>query len=307
VSLLDPELPWPGLDPFPESGSRIFHGRDREIDRLERLVRDEPLILLCGESGLGKTSLLQAGLFPQLRAVDLLPVLVRLDFSLTARPLTELVRDRIAEELDRAQVDGPRPVDGERLWEYSHRPDGWLWSERQTPLLPVIVLDQFEELFTLGGGLSAAHASDFVDELAEVVLDRVPARDLERLDDFDRARASIKVVLSFREEFLAHVEELLPEFGPMLKARLRLTAFDRSVAERAVFGTGGRLVGPDVAARIVTVVSGGRDTVESSLLSVFCRELNERRRMAPDAVISVALVDSAGVGVDPISWTPYSP
>ena len=137
---------------------------------------------------------------------------------------------------------------------------------------------------------------DFVDELAEVVLDRVPARDVERLDDFDRSRPGVKVVLSFREEFLAHVEELLPEFGPAMQARLRLTAFDQPVAQRSVLGNGGPLVSPEVAPRIVRVVSGGRDTVEPSLLSVFCRELNERRLSDRAATISSGAGDGGGRG-----------
>ena len=213
VTTLDADHPWPGLDAFPESGRKFFHGRDREIERLVRLVSDEPLVLLHGESGLGKTSLLQAGLFPRLRTQGFLPVLVRLDFSVAARALAEQVRNRIGEELERELVDGPRPHPGERLWEYNHRPDGWLWSPHQTPLLPVLVLDQFEEIFTLGGGLTAPGALDFLDEIAEVVLDRVPTRDVERLDDFDRSRPGFRVIVSFREEFLAHVEELLPELG----------------------------------------------------------------------------------------------
>ena len=294
-----PSIRGPDSTRFPSRAKHFFHGRDREIDRLVRLVRDEPLVLLHGESGLGKTSLLQAGLFPRVRTLDLLPVLVRLDFSPAAGSLAQQVRDRIRQELDTTSVEGPRPEAGERLWEYSHRPDGWLWSPRQTPLLPLVVLDQFEELFTLGGGLTSPEVRDFVDELAEVVLDRVPARDVERLEAFDRARPGLKVVLSFREEFLAHVEELLPEFGPTMQARLRLTAFDPALAQRSVLGTGGTLVSPEVALRIVRVVSGGRDTVEPSLLSVFCRELNERRLADRAATISLALVRSAGAAVLP--------
>ena len=42
------------------------------------------------------------------------------------------------------------PSEEESLWEYLHRGDFELWSARNYPLTPVIVLDQFEELFTLG-------------------------------------------------------------------------------------------------------------------------------------------------------------
>ena len=195
-----------GTRRVPESGKTFFHGRDREIDRLVRLVRDEPLVLLHGESGLGKTSLLQAGLFRAYARSTSCPCwcawtsprrparwpsrcAIDLGRSWTQRRWRDRARSRASDS------GGP-----------AHRSDGWLWSPRQTPLLPVVVLDQFEELFTLGGGLTAPEVRDFVDELAEVVLDRVPRRDVERLDAFDRARPGLKVVLSFREEFLAHVE-----------------------------------------------------------------------------------------------------
>jgi hypothetical protein len=60
-----------------------------------------------------------------------------------------------------------------------------------------------------------------------------------------------------------------------------------------VLGSGGPLVRPEVAQTIVRVVSGGRDTVEPSLLSVFCRELNERRLPDHAPTISPAV---AGAG-----------
>ncbi|HYN21762.1 MAG TPA: hypothetical protein VE078_12430, partial [Thermoanaerobaculia bacterium] len=71
---LSPDNPWPGLDPFDETDRAYFHGRTAESGDLLRLVRREPLTVLFGRSGLGKTSLLKAGLFPLLRAEDSLPV-----------------------------------------------------------------------------------------------------------------------------------------------------------------------------------------------------------------------------------------
>ena len=42
------------------------------------------------------------------------------------------------------------PTDDESLWEYLHRKDFELWSAKNQLLTPVIVIDQFEEIFTLG-------------------------------------------------------------------------------------------------------------------------------------------------------------
>ncbi|MBK8245807.1 MAG: hypothetical protein IPK85_00095 [Gemmatimonadetes bacterium] len=78
---IDPERPWPGLLSFPEAAARLFHGRSVEVAELLRLVESEPIAFLYGKSGLSKTSLLQAGLFPQLRERDRLPVYVRLSHA----------------------------------------------------------------------------------------------------------------------------------------------------------------------------------------------------------------------------------
>src|SRR6516165_12378470 len=59
------ENPWLGLASFTEEQSGYFFGRDGEIAELFRLLKRETLTVLFGQSGLGKTSLLQAGLFPQ--------------------------------------------------------------------------------------------------------------------------------------------------------------------------------------------------------------------------------------------------
>ena len=69
---LSRDNPWPGLDPFDETDREYFHGRAAESGELLRLVRREPLTVVFGRSGLGKTSLLKAGLFPLLRGEDCL-------------------------------------------------------------------------------------------------------------------------------------------------------------------------------------------------------------------------------------------
>jgi hypothetical protein len=61
--------PLRGLEPFFESERDVLFGRDRERDELVRLVTSEGFRagLLYGEPGVGKTSLLRAGLIPYLR------------------------------------------------------------------------------------------------------------------------------------------------------------------------------------------------------------------------------------------------
>src|SRR5215472_17140346 len=80
-SSLTAQNPWPGLAAYDEASRDFFNGRDEEADELLRLIRLAPLTVLYGKSGLGKSSLLQAGLFPLLRAARYLPVNVRIDCS----------------------------------------------------------------------------------------------------------------------------------------------------------------------------------------------------------------------------------
>ena len=61
VRAADRERPWMGLHSFPEDSADYFHGRRVEADEMYSLCVRETLALLYGKSGLGKTSLIQAG------------------------------------------------------------------------------------------------------------------------------------------------------------------------------------------------------------------------------------------------------
>ena len=83
---LDDENPWPGLESFQENERSFFFGRDGEAAVLQEYVLDAPVTVLYGRSGLGKTSLLRAGLFPLLREQHFLPVYMRFEVKPGAAP-----------------------------------------------------------------------------------------------------------------------------------------------------------------------------------------------------------------------------
>src|SRR5437868_10252381 len=70
-----------GLRSYSEGQSDIFFGRDNEIDQLTSLVESNTLTIVFGKSGTGKTSLLNAGVFPRLRKNYCLPFRIRLEFQ----------------------------------------------------------------------------------------------------------------------------------------------------------------------------------------------------------------------------------
>jgi hypothetical protein len=70
-----PTSPYRGLEPFDERDAPFFFGRDREIRLIVASLFASPLTLLYGASGVGKSSVLRAGVLPRLRdRADLLPV-----------------------------------------------------------------------------------------------------------------------------------------------------------------------------------------------------------------------------------------
>ena len=108
---------YPGTHPFTdnEADQRVFFGREPEIHESLHQILTTNLLVLFGKSGLGKTSLLHAGLFPRLREHDLLPLTVRLHD--TEQPLLALIGATIADQCQRRAIDYT-PGNPASLWEF---------------------------------------------------------------------------------------------------------------------------------------------------------------------------------------------
>src|SRR4051812_22245463 len=55
---------YPGAKPFSENERHVFYSRSTDTKKLYQLISLEKLVLLYGKSGLGKSSLLNAGVLP---------------------------------------------------------------------------------------------------------------------------------------------------------------------------------------------------------------------------------------------------
>ena len=310
---LDLDNPWPGLDAYQESSHAFFSGRSSEIDELIRRIVDEPITVLFGKSGLGKTSLLKAGVFPGLREKGLLPIFLRLQIRPGAEPPLEQVRLAIFAELRAQGVEHPPARDGETLWEYLHRPGQEFWTRQNRLVRPILVFDQFEEIFTLGRTIPTVIAA-FREDLSDLVENRIPATIARRLEDgtlsdlgLDAHLMPYKVVLSLREDFLADLEEWRVTMPSLRRNRMRLLPMGSQAAMQAVYNDRTRhLVAEPLARTIVGFLSSGppiadgdtlsaRDsaTVEPALLSLFCRGANETRQRDGKPCFDDALIEGA--------------
>lgn len=311
---LDAQHPWPGLAAYEEGAGRFFQGRDDEKAELLRLVQQSPHTALYGKSGLGKSSLLKAGLFPLLREAHFLPVYLRLNLDPGARPPMQQLLDGLLAALEAERADFPAPEPGETIWLYLHRRGLELWSRDNYPLTPVLVIDQFEELFAPRPPGSPG-VEPVMNDLGDLIESRVSATIADdataraRLAGIDTQTLRYRTLLSFREDYLPAIKGWEPRIPSLLRRFLHLQPMGRKQAIAAVAEPGAAVLAPGVAERIVDFVGnleqedrapgaaagpafGAALEIEPVLLSLCCAQLNARR--APGSVIDGALLDEVG-------------
>jgi hypothetical protein len=292
ATTVDERNPWLGLASFTEETRAYFFGRDEEVAELARRVQRKLLTVLFGQSGLGKTSILRAGLAPRLRGQGYCPIYVRIDYGKESPEPAEQIKQAISRTARRSGqwTRTGVAVEGESLWEFLHHRDDVLRDESGATLIPLLIFDQFEEIFTLAQSdeFGRARAARFIDELADLVENRPPKSFEAKLDEdesaaerFDFARGDYRVLIALREDYLAPLEGLKKAMPSISQNRLRLAPMTGEQALAAVLQPGKRLVTEEVAAAIVRFVAGGAELahaeVEPSLLSLICRELNDTR------------------------------
>ena len=226
---------YPGAQPFTDDklSRRLFFGRESESIALTHQILANRLVVLFARSGLGKTSLLNAGVSERLRAENFLPMTVRVN-DVEQGPFKSI-------------YDGIRTVcklqgiefilgDDSTLWHFFKTSQ--FWNADDSLLSPVLILDQFEELFTLQPEQQRAIFLDQLSHLVRGVRPKPPTPEEETAPTstmlLNDAPPSIKIVLSLREDFLANLEEISDRIPEILDDRFRLLPLSRAAASTAL-------------------------------------------------------------------------
>jgi hypothetical protein len=191
--------PYPGLRPFLESDAHVFFGRRSQIGELRTLLRDNRFVAVVGLSGSGKSSLVRAGLLPDLHLGGLGEAFS--DWRIAAfEPGIDPI-GALAAALDAPRVLGPDP-DGREVLERSSR---GLAERALRASLPdgshlLVFVDQFEEIFRFRK--EHAHGAEDASRFVRLLLDAAA-------EPWSR----VHVLLTMRSDFVGECAQFagLPE------------------------------------------------------------------------------------------------
>jgi hypothetical protein len=225
---------YPGAKPFTDDdvSRAIFFGREKECAGLLDQILANRLLVVYAKSGLGKTSLLQAGIAQALRDDDCLPLFVRIN-DVKQEPVRS-VFDDVRDCAQRRKVEYV-PGNECSLWHFFKTAAFW---DGDRLLTPVLVLDQFEELFTL-------HRADvrakFLAELGHLVRGVRPewAPSSASEPELTDTAPQLRIVLSLREDYLGSLEEASYNIPQILDHRLLLNKLLRPWSARLRSKTSG--------------------------------------------------------------------
>jgi serine/threonine protein kinase/formylglycine-generating enzyme required for sulfatase activity len=266
--------PYRGLEPFEAEHRAFFFGRDTDIRAVIERLRRQPLVLVAGDSGVGKSSLCRAGILPRVTQGgldafrDFKPLTLtpgRRPLAALAAALAPVLRQEEA-GLSAMLAEAPEVL-GPRL-RAAYQEQGGL----------LLFVDQLEELVTLAEPGQAACFTRFLGELA------LPS-------------AGVRVLLSVRGDFLTRAAAL-PGLG--------------GVAERALYllqpltaeGVREAVVGPARGRGVVFEPEALRQTLDEAtaggpgslpLLQFTLAELWERRDTVRGCITRASLEATGGV------------
>ena len=250
--------PWKDITPYTKEDAGRFKGRDEDIRKFTNILQYSSFSVLYAESGIGKTSFINAGITPVFSEKGYKDIVINFPTEIYEGPaesFRERIESFICEKLfgkgglqEVSQDDMLPETEGvlrKSLWwrlhayVYKDVADG---EERRVK--PLIIFDQFEEVFkkttTEMRQDMFALFSELYSKLPSERLQKILEEDEEHQDDlYDRIDDEIrfKVLFSLRKEYLAEFDHWtnmrfsLPE---LLQNRMLLQPFTRAQAEEVI-------------------------------------------------------------------------
>ncbi|MBI3538082.1 MAG: PD40 domain-containing protein, partial [Chloroflexi bacterium] len=200
--------PYVGLQPFSESNREYFFGRDREQRIIASNLYAAPLTVLYGASGVGKSSILLAGVLPRLRAAPRTAVVVFRAWQ------DESFLLELKKEIQRAvETTIGKPLNVSLALPL----DDYLYHAAQSLRGSILILiDQFEEYFLYHPD---TRDNRFDEEFARAI---------------NREDVDAEFLIALREDGLSKLDRFRARIPNLLGNTLRLNHLDAHAAEDAI-------------------------------------------------------------------------
>ncbi len=297
---------YPGLRAFEKNQNSIFFGRETETMELFNLVSLEKVLVFFGKSGLGKSSLLNAGLSPLLEENGYLPIRIRFcsgnrdNESKKDDDTNLLLRDFIVAFRG---FDNTHAIlfDKEKAQVWEHVKSAPFNDKECNHRIPVFIFDQFEEFFYH----PVHHQQEFLKQLSEIVHEQPPRRVLEWITNIPAASRTpaqmqwyqqppVKIIFALRSDKLALMQSIVPYINTVLRNRYELKALTREQAASAITEPAIKDMGdgytppfrfnPATLKEIITELGQqSSNEIESSQLQMVCNYIEQRVRIRQDA------------------------
>jgi predicted ATPase/serine/threonine protein kinase len=282
--------PFAGLAAFQEADADRFFGRDHDITNLVGKLRNVPLVAVTGPLGVGKSSLVRAGVIPALKrsgegweAIITRPgrqplaALAEVLLALPGRrpPGRELAHGAAEVPAERdAIITRLRPEPGHLGAELR------AWARSRLRRL-VLFVDQFEELYTLGA--DAAEQTGFMACLEAMA---------------DDAASPLRVILAVRSDFLDRMVAHRGFIAAVNRGLEFLSSLDRNglceALTRPMEACDHRFESPDIVERILNELEATRRPLP--LLQLTARKLWTRRDRQQRMLTESSMDVLGGVG-----------
>ena len=263
LTILDINVcPYMGLQAFTEESAQYFYGRDALVQRLINHVHHKNKLVVIGASGSGKSSVVRAGLFSQLSQGQQIPQSDRWllkCFRPGSNPFFSLAQCLCTEAGQKGNTQLRLPIE-ELL---SQGVEGFVqWLRSRPEPMVVLVVDQFEELFTLA---SEYERKQFVDLL---------------LATLDYAGDRFKLIFTLRADFIAsclespQLAQIIQKFSLLVPPYLTESEYRAVIVKPA--NQVGLKVEPGLEEILLQELSGG--TGDLPLLQFVLQKLWENRQ-----------------------------
>jgi len=249
-----PSYRYPGPRPFEETDIDLFFGRDKDKKNLLTFINVEPLVVLFSKSGLGKSSLVNAAIIPELRKKNYEIILCRFNSYVSKEPgennyETTSPLQKVFNEIEARFTIAPTFLDklientkGLSLW-HQFKSLQISGTEKKTYF---IFFDQFEELFTY----PVEQVKAFKENLAELLNPTIPQEYLDQINESENNPSSdhltdeqlgllyepipVKLLFTIRSDKFSLLTNLKDAIPGMVTKTYELKPFDRIEATKAI-------------------------------------------------------------------------